>query len=167
MQKYAFLDRDGTLIYEPTEEDTPSGDVPYQIDSLKKLKILDGVIEGLKVLIESGYKLVMISNQNGLGLKIFPRPNFERPHQAMLKIFKENGIFFEEIFICPHLPEDNCDCRKPKTGLLEEFFERNEVDMENSFVCGDRDSDRGLAKNIGIKFIGMKTNGKFSANNQI
>ncbi len=162
-QKYAFLDRDGTLIYEPPEEDTPSGDVPYQIDSLKKLKILNGVIEGLKGLIDLGYKLVMISNQNGLGLKIFPRANFERPHQEMLKIFKRNGIFFEEIFICPHLPEDNCNCRKPKTGLLEEFFDRNEIDMENSFVCGDRDSDRELAKNLGIKFIGMKTNGEFPA----
>jgi imidazoleglycerol-phosphate dehydratase / histidinol-phosphatase len=164
-QKYAFLDRDGALIYEPSLEETPSGEVPYQIDSIEKLKILPGVLTGLKKLREEGFKLVLISNQDDLGKKIFPRPNFERPQQKMLKVFRENGIEFEEIFICPHTLEDECLCRKPKTGLVEEFFERNEVDRENSFMYGDRESDEQFAKNLNIKFIKAKTNEKFNLDN--
>lgn len=153
-QPYAFLDRDGTLIYEP--QDT------YQIDSLEKLKILGGVIEGLQRLIKKGYKLILVSNQDGLGTASFPRRDFEAPQEKMLQIFRDSGVEFEEIFICPHKPEDNCSCRKPKTGLLEKFFKDNPVDKQQSFVCGDRESDRQLAANLGLKFFRMETNGDFS-----
>ena len=159
--KYAFLDRDGALIYEPPPEETALGEVPYQIDSIEKLKILDGVVEGLQRLKELGYKFVMISNQDGMGTDVFPRPDFERPQQQMLNVFKENGIEFEEIFICPHLSEENCDCRKPKTGLVDEFFERNDIDMDNSIMYGDRYSDRQFAENLGLKFVKADTNGDF------
>ncbi len=153
-QKYAFLDRDGALIFEP--QDT------YQIDSLDKLKILDGVIETLQSLIVDGYKLIMISNQDGLGTESFPTADFEAPHQAMLAIFKEAGITFDQIFVCPHFPDDNCACRKPKTGLVDEFLRETDIDMDASFVCGDRDTDRQFAQNIGLKFIGTQTNSKLS-----
>ena len=153
-QKYAFLDRDGTLIFEP--QDT------FQIDSIEKLKVLDGVIEGLKKLQEQGFKLVMVSNQNGVGTASFPTKDFEETQKVLLKIFEENGIEFEQVFVCPHLPEDDCDCRKPKTGLLDKFFAENEVDLKQSFVCGDRESDKGLAKKLGIKYIPMKCNGTFN-----
>jgi imidazoleglycerol-phosphate dehydratase/histidinol-phosphatase len=104
----------------------------------------------------------MISNQDNLGKEIFPFSSFERPQQRMLEIFKKNKITFEEIYICPHSPDDNCLCRKPKTGLIEEFLERNPIDRKNSFVYGDRKSDEEFAKNIGIKFIKVKTNEKFN-----
>ncbi|MFH1536764.1 MAG: HAD-IIIA family hydrolase, partial [Patescibacteria group bacterium] len=91
MKKIAFLDRDGTLIYEPEET--------KQIDSLEKLKILPGVITGLKKLTKQGYKLVMISNQDGLETKSFPKKDFDKPQNEMLKIFKKNGIEFYKIFI--------------------------------------------------------------------
>lgn len=152
-KRCAFLDRDGTLIFEP--QDT------YQIDSLEKLKVLDGVIEGLQELKKRDYSLIMISNQDGLGTPSFPKENFKRPHERMLKIFRDNGIVFEKIFICPHLPEDKCNCRKPKTGLVDEFLRSVNMDKNLSFVCGDRDSDREFAKNIGVKFVPMKTNGNF------
>lgn len=151
--KYAFLDRDGTLIFEP--QDT------YQIDSIEKLKILDGVIDGMKKLIAQGYTLIMISNQDGLGTDSFPTADFEKPQQAMLDIFKESGVEFAEIFVCGHLPEDGCTCRKPKTGLVDEFLKSNNMDLANSFVCGDRASDKQFAQNLGIRFIPMKTNGNF------
>lgn len=151
MNKYAFIDRDGTLIFEP--QDT------YQIDSLDKLKILDGVIEGLQAIKRSGYKLVMISNQDGLDTASFPKKDFEIPHKKMLEIFKEHDIEFDKILICPHLPTDNCDCRKPKLGLIRDFLE--DIDPENSFVCGDRRSDFQFAANIGIRFISIQTNGSF------
>lgn len=152
-KKYAFIDRDGTLIYEPSDT--------YQIDSLKKLKILKGVITGLKRLRNAGYKLIMVSNQNGVGTPSFPKKDFETPHNRMLEIFRENGIEFEQIFICPHLPQDNCSCRKPKIGLVRRFLEKNEMDKKYSFVCGDRQSDKQFAKNLGIHFVPMKTNGVF------
>ncbi len=136
--KVAFLDRDGVLIYEP--QDTK------QIDSLEKLQILPQVITGLKTLLSSGYKLVMISNQDGLGTKSFPTVDFEVVQSKLFEILKEEGISFSEIFICPHFENDKCNCRKPKTGLLEKFLSTNLIDLEKSFVIGDRKSDEELAK---------------------
>lgn len=150
-KKFAFIDRDGTLLFEP--QDT------FQIDSIEKLKILDGVIKGLKELIKQGYELIMVTNQDGLGTASFPKDDFAAPHNKMLRIFAENGITFKKIYICPHIPSKNCDCRKPKTGLVEKFLRENRIDKSNSFVCGDRSTDEQFAKNIGIKFIPMQTNG--------
>ncbi|MBI2022564.1 histidinol-phosphate transaminase [Candidatus Daviesbacteria bacterium] len=152
-KRYAFLDRDGTLIFEP--QDT------YQIDSLKKLKILDGVIKGLKKLTKKGYQLIMVTNQDGLGTSALPKANFEAPQNKLLSFFKENGINFKKIFICPHLPSENCDCRKPKIGLLKKFLRENTINKSQSFVCGDRTTDKLFAKNLGIKFISVTTNGDF------
>ncbi len=152
-EKYAFIDRDGTLIFEP--QDT------YQIDSVKKLKILDGVIEGLKELKKQDYQLVMVTNQDGMGTPSFPKNNFQEPQEEMLKILEKKNIKFKKVFICPHLPSANCDCRKPKTGLVKELIAANEINKDKSFVCGDRPSDELFAKNIGIKFVQMKTNENF------
>ncbi len=151
--KYAFLDRDGTLIFEP--QDT------FQIYSIEKLKVLDGVIKGLKELKRLGYELIMVTNQNGLGTASFPKANFEAPQKKMLGIFKENGIRFKQIFICPHFLSENCTCRKPKIGLVENFLSQNQIDKDKSFVCGDRSTDKLFAQNLGIKFISMQTNRNF------
>ena len=163
LKKYAFLDRDGTLIYEPTPEETKEGDIPYQIDSLEKLKILDGVIEGLQKLQKSAYKLVMVSNQDALGTDIFPQESFDIPHNQMLKIFQENGIEFVEVLICTHKDEDNCKCRKPKTELIDMFLNKqnSDWDKENSFICGDSPCDKKLAENLGLRFVAMETNSDF------
>ncbi|HUY84897.1 MAG TPA: histidinol-phosphatase [Candidatus Dormibacteraeota bacterium] len=152
-QKYAFLDRDGTLIFEPPDDP--------QVDSLDKLRILDGVITGLKQLVNLDYKLILISNQDGLGMASFSAKAFELPQKAMLKTFSDAGITFEKIFICPHLASDGCNCRKPKTGLLDEFLRTADIDMENSFICGDRESDKRLAKAVGLAFVSMTANGNF------
>ena len=153
MLRVAFVDRDGVLIYEP--QDT------YQIDSLGKLKILPGVIEGLQRIQKDGYKLVMTSNQDGLGTASYPSDAFEAVQSAFLASLKEQGITFYKIFICPHTPEDNCACRKPKTGLLCDFLKNEPVDRDKSFVVGDRESDMELAKNIGVRAYRMETNGQF------
>lgn len=152
-RKYAFLDRDGTLIFEPQNT--------FQIDSIKKLKILDGVIRGLKELRRLGYELIMVTNQDGLATSLFPKANFQAPQKRMLSIFEENGIKFKKIYICPHLPSKKCGCRKPKTGLVRQFLRESLIDRNGSFVCGDRASDKLFARNIGIKFISMQTNGDF------
>lgn len=152
-RKYAFIDRDGTLIFEP--QDT------FQIDSLEKLRILDGAVEGLRALAEQGYTLVLVSNQDGLGTPSFPQEDFDAPQQAMLKVFRAAGIEFARICICPHKPEDSCNCHKPKTGLLDDLLRDEPADFTNSLVCGDRASDAALAKNLGVRFVPMQLNGNF------
>ena len=103
--KVLFIDRDGTIIEEPEDK---------QIDSLEKLEFISGAISSLKILQKSGYRLVMVSNQDGCGTASFPQENFEKPQEKILSILKSEGIVFDEIYICPHFLKDNCLCRKPK-----------------------------------------------------
>lgn len=148
MKKVVFLDRDGTLIVEPDD---------MQIDSLEKLELIPGVIQGLCRLRDHGYELVMVTNQDGLGGPNFPRERFEFPHQKLLKIFDGEGIQFSHIFICPHTPADGCNCRKPKTGLVQEYLARNAIDFPRSFMVGDRLTDVEFGKNVGCKTIRLGT----------
>ncbi|MFA6427329.1 MAG: histidinol-phosphatase [Candidatus Magasanikbacteria bacterium] len=163
--KYAFIDRDGTLIYEPTPKETKRGDIPYQIDAIKKLRILPGVIDGLHKIIDTQYTLIMTSNQDGLGTTIYPQECFDTVQKQLVQIFKQNGVSFETLLLCPHMPDDNCNCRKPKTKLFDNFLRNRDVDKELSFVCGDRESDRLLAKNLGLRFLQTETNQKFTLEN--
>lgn len=149
-QKIAFLDRDGALIFEPPDT--------FQIDRIELLQILPGVIEALKTLIERGFKLVMVSNQDGLGTEAFPTSSFEDPQNKMLSIFKENGIEFLAVCICPHFPDESCACRKPKLGIVEGFLKTHDVDLDSSIMYGDRETDRQFAQNLGVRFIKTKTN---------
>lgn len=153
MMKIAFIDRDGTLIFEPPDTD--------QVDSLERLKVLPGVVDGLKNLIEEGYKLVMVTNQNGIGSPSFPTESFEIPQKKLLEILKDGGVEFYRIFICPHFASEGCVCRKPKIGMVEKFLKENEIDLEKSFVLGDRITDLEFASNIGVFGMKMMTNSFF------
>lgn len=152
-QKYAFIDRDGTLILEP--QDT------YQVNGLEQLEILEGVILGLKDLTNKDYRLAMVTNQDGLGTPDNPQDNFALIQKALLETFAENEIMFDKIFVCPHFLEENCNCRKPKIGLIDEFFKTTDIDLENSIMIGDRDTDRRFAENLGIEYVPIKVNGTF------
>ncbi|WGE57158.1 bifunctional histidinol-phosphatase/imidazoleglycerol-phosphate dehydratase HisB [Actinobacillus equuli] len=143
-QPTLFIDRDGTLIDEPKTD--------FQIDSLEKLKLERNVIPALLKL-KDHYRFVMVSNQDGLGTESFPQENFDKPHNAMLEIFRSQGIEFDAILICPHKPEDNCDCRKPKIKLLKKYIDKNLFDPDRSFVIGDRATDVQLAENLGIQAL--------------
>ena len=147
MKKYAFVDRDGTMIFEP--QDT------FQIDSLEKLQILPGVIDSLKQLVDDGFALVMVSNQNGIGTPSFPQENFDIPQKAFEEILREEGIEFDRVLVCPHFPEVGCECRKPSLGLVKDM---NDIDLENSIMIGDRDTDVEFARNLGIKGIKLELN---------
>ncbi|WGE48712.1 bifunctional histidinol-phosphatase/imidazoleglycerol-phosphate dehydratase HisB [Actinobacillus equuli] len=144
MQPTLFIDRDGTLIDEPKTD--------FQIDSLEKLKLERNVIPALLKL-KDHYRFVMVSNQDGLGTESFPQENFDKPHNAMLEIFRSQGIEFDAILICPHKPKDNCDCRKPKIKLLKKYIDKKLFDPNRSFVIGDRATDVQLAENLGIQAL--------------
>jgi imidazoleglycerol-phosphate dehydratase/histidinol-phosphatase len=139
-----FVDRDGTIIVEPPDE---------QIDSLEKLELIPGVIQGLRLLRDSGFELVLATNQDGLGTSQFLQASFDAPQKKLLGILQGEGISFSHIFICPHTPADKCNCRKPKTGLVENYLKENTLDLRRTFVIGDRETDVQFGKNIGCKTI--------------
>ena len=139
--RIAFVDRDGTLIKEPADE---------QVDRLDKVELVPGVIPALLRFRDAGYRFVMVSNQDGRGTKSFPEDDFRIPQDFVVSLFASQGIEFDEIFICPHFDADGCDCRKPLPGLLGDFFERVDVDRANSLVIGDRDTDLSFARNISV-----------------
>ena len=145
MKKILFIDRDGTLIKEPP--------VDYQVDSLEKLEFYPGVFRWLgKIVRETDYELVMVTNQDGLGTDSFPEESFWPAHEQMLQSFRNEGIEFAAVLIDRSFPADNTPTRKPRTGLLTPYLYGN-YDLSNSIVIGDRATDVELAKNIKAKSV--------------
>lgn len=145
-----FIDRDGTLIEEPPDE---------QIDSLQKLRLMPDVMPALLRLRDAGYTLVLVSNQDGLGTPRFPEPSFREPQDYLRELFRSQGITFAAEFFCPHFPADGCDCRKPKTGLLDGWLREHPIDVARSHVIGDRETDLQLAANLGVGGIRLAGKG--------
>src|SRR6478609_3266893 len=144
MKRVLFIDRDGTLILEPADE---------QIDSLEKLEYYPGVFQWLsKIAQSSNYELVMVTNQDGLGTNTFPEETFWPAHNKMVKTFTNEGIDFKATHIDRSRPVDNKPTRKPGIGMLTEYFNSN-YDLKGSYVIGDRLTDVELAKNLGSKGI--------------
>ena len=145
MQRVLFIDRDGTLIEEPYDE---------QIDSFEKLKFVDGVFRNLGFIRRKlDFRFVMVSNQDGLGTSSFPEDTFWPVHDFILQTLEGEGISFDEQLIDRHFPEDNSPMRKPGTGMLTEYLDNDKYDLANSYVIGDRETDRKLAENIGCKAL--------------
>jgi imidazoleglycerol-phosphate dehydratase/histidinol-phosphatase len=144
-----FIDRDGTLIVEPPDE---------QIDTLGKLEFIPGIIRGLQLLVGRGYELVMVSNQDYLGSAGYPQEAFDIVQQKLLGLLAGEGIHFSQIYICPHGPQEGCACRKPQRGLVQEYLDNNPVDLAGSFVIGDRATDVAFARAIGCRAILLLTN---------
>lgn len=156
MKKVLFIDRDGTIIIEPTTD--------QQVDSLEKLEFLPGAISNLRKIVETlNYELVMVTNQDGLGTDSFPEDTFWPAHNKMLKTLENEGVVFDDICIDRTFEKDKAPTRKPETGLLTKYLEGN-YDLANSYVLGDRVSDIKLAENLGAKaiYISKENNAKAS-----
>lgn len=158
MKKVLFIDRDGTLIKEPP--------VDFQVDSLEKLEFMPGVFRNLyKLRYYTDYKLVVVSNQDGMGTDAFPEEQFRAPHEKFLEAFRNEGVEFDAVYIDPSLPEENSPNRKPRTGMLQAYMQ-GEYDLENSYVIGDRLTDMQLAQNLGTRGILLGDNNELTADNQ-
>ena len=153
MHKYknraVFLDRDGTLIL----------DKDYLADP-EKVTLMEGAVEALCQLRNSGYMLIIISNQSGIGRGIFSEGDMEKVNAKVADLFRENGVEFDAVLICPHAPEDNCECRKPSPKLLFDAAEKFDIDLANSAMIGDKESDAKCGIAAGCKYNIFLDNGK-------
>jgi len=140
-KRFLFIDRDGTLIKEPADE---------QIDSFEKLEFVPGMMGALSFLRQhTDYGFVLVSNQDGLGTASFPEDTFWPVHNFIIQTLEGEGITFEEQLIDRHFPEDHSPYRKPGTAMLKHYMEADDVDLAGSYVIGDRETDRQLAENLG------------------
>ena len=137
-----FIDRDGTI-----NEETG------YVDSLAKFRLLPGVNEALRRLNESGIPAIVITNQSGVGRGYFSRDFLDTLHNRMMMEFTEQGCRLDGIYICPHHPDENCACRKPKPGMLLSAAKENEIILHASYVVGDKMRDIELAHRVGAKGI--------------
>ena len=143
MKKAIFIDRDGTLLREPADE---------QVDALEKVEFVPGAISGLRALTGLGYELVMASNQDGLGTPSFPEATFWPAQNLLLKTLEGEGVVFDDILIDPSMPEEHSPKRKPGTGMFGKYLDGS-YDLAASWVIGDRETDRKLAENLGARAL--------------
>jgi imidazoleglycerol-phosphate dehydratase/histidinol-phosphatase len=145
-----FVDRDGTLIEEPPNE---------QIDRLDQIRLLPGVFAALQELQRAGYRLVMVTNQDGLGTERYPQAHFDEVQDFLLHLFASQGIEFDAVFICPHYAHEQCECRKPRTGLVTQYLAQHSLDRARSAMIGDRETDLQFAQELGVRGLRVRLNG--------
>ena len=144
MSPVVFLDRDGVINY----------DYGY-ISKVEDFKIIPGVFDALKRLQMIGFKLIIFTNQSGIGRGIITNEGYDEVNEYMKSTFKKNKINILEVFHCPHLPKDNCKCRKPKPGMIQLAMKKFEIDVNRSIVIGDKPTDiqAGIAAGISKNFL--------------
>lgn len=154
-QKILFIDRDGTLIKEPADE---------QIDSFEKLVFYPKMLQYLpKIAKELDYELVMITNQDGLGTASFPEDTFWPVQNFIIQTLENEGVNFSAVYIDRTFAKDNAPTRKPGTALLTQYFDTEKYDLKNSFTIGDRENDVMLGKNLGAKAIWLNNHSNLGA----
>lgn len=144
MKRALFIDRDGTILVEPADE---------QIDSFEKFHFLPGVIRNLNFIRKKlDFEFVLVSNQDGLGTDSYPEEDFWPTHNMMLDILKSENVEFDDQCIDRSFPKDNLPTRKPGTAMLTKYMQ-GDYDLVNSYVIGDRQTDKQLAQNLGCKYL--------------
>ena len=150
MDKFVFLDRDGVIN---------RLELGKYVLSWLDFEFLEGAIEAIADISGAGYKIVIITNQSPIGRGMLTEEGLTVIHNNMLFEIEQGGGIVEEVFHCPHAPEDKCGCRKPETGLFDQANEKYEIDYANSWFVGDFESDREVANRVGLRFILAKDDG--------
>lgn len=145
-KRFILLDRDGTIIVHK----------PY-LSNPDQVELIPRVTETLKEFAGMGLGLVIITNQSGIGRGYFSLEILEKIHQRLIDLLAKEGVFPDDIYFCPHTPEDDCLCRKPKVELIKQAAKEHHFDPKLCFVIGDNKSDIELGKNIGAITILVKT----------
>jgi histidinol-phosphate phosphatase family protein len=140
--KTVFVDRDGTINVNVEYLDNPEG-----------FQMYPGVAEGIKLLNEHGFLVIVVTNQSGIARGYYTKETLDKIHERMISELKEKGAKIDGLYFCPHHPDDNCDCRKPKTGMLEMAFAEYDVDALKSFIIGDRMIDVEAGYKLKLKTI--------------
>lgn len=138
-KKIIYLDRDGVI-----NED------PGYIYKTEDFKFIDGVFEACRKFLSSGFEIIVITNQSGIGRGYYTQKDYETLTNHMLDQFSKNGIDILKVYSCPHVPDADCSCRKPKTGMIEQSLQDFSIDLQNSWLIGDKISDMECAENAGI-----------------
>ena len=138
--KTVFLDRDGVINKE----------VGY-LHKIQDFEFIDGVFEACLYFQSLNYQIIVVTNQSGIGRGYYDEDAFHVINNWMLEQFKKQGVNILDVFFCPHTPEANCDCRKPKSGMLNQANEKHNIDMEKSWMIGDKEADVAAANSAGVK----------------
>ena len=150
-ERIVFLDRDGTMIESGT------------INSIQKIRILPNTIPALKLLTDNQFKLFIITNQGDISKGRLTIEQFYKFNNYLLRQLENEGVHIEDTFVCHHRSQDNCNCRKPKSGMLEAAEQKYGLNLKGSYIIGDRKTDIQIGKNVGSKTIFVLT-GKDSPN---
>lgn len=147
MNKAVFLDRDGTINVEK-----------HYLHRIEDFEFLPGVVEGLKMLQDAGYLLVIITNQSGIGRGYYTEEDFHKLNEWMLQTLKDKGVEIAKVYYCPHLPDakvvayrKDCECRKPKLGMYEQAIKDLEITLEGSYAIGDKIRDCAICSSTPCK----------------
>jgi imidazoleglycerol-phosphate dehydratase / histidinol-phosphatase len=148
MTPILFVDRDGTLIEEPSD---------FQIDAYEKIRFVRDVIPAMLKLRDAGYQFVIVSNQDGLGSEGYPQAAFDGPNNLMLQIFESQGIVFRDVLVDGTWPHDNAPTRKPGIGMMLPYLQDRSIDWARSAMVGDRPTDIQFAQNMNIRGFQLQT----------
>ncbi len=143
-----FLDRDGTVIIDPPDE---------RVDKESKIKLFPDSIKALAYLAGHNFAVIFITNQAGIAEGRLNLDGFQRIHGKVLEMLAPSGVKVLETYVCPHSPNDGCDCHKPKPTLLLQAARDFKIDLAGSYMIGDRQSDVLAGVNAGMKTILVKT----------
>ena len=147
-RRLALLDRDGTIIVDKVYLSDPDG-----------IEFAPGAIEGLRLLRDAGFALVLITNQSGIARGLFDAATLEKIHDRLRSLLAAEGVEFEAIYVCPHGPGDGCDCRKPQPGMLRQAMRELGFGPDEIVMIGDSEADMGAAKAAGVRSVRVSADG--------
>ena len=147
MHKAVFIDRDGVI----------NKDLGKYVTKPEEFDFIPGAVEALKKLHDSEFKILIITNQGGVGKGIYSEEDVEAIHEKMHNLLAKEGVRIDGVYYCPHHPEEGCDCRKPRLGMVNKAVEDHEIDASRSFFIGDKTSDVKAGKDAGCKTFLVRT----------